>query len=840
MKRLLLFLITLAYGSSLFSAVVDESIVRQAALKMWSELKVQNQIFGNDSISSITPIGQSNTPLLYIYNFHPQGFLIISAEDAVYPLIGYGFSGNFMQYDEKVNIAGWMKFYTDQISEIRSKNLQADAKIQSAWSYLLGQSAFSFLKGGSVGPLITTNWSQGCFYNDSCPSDQSGPCQRVVTGCVATAMAQIMKYYNFPPNGSGSHSYLSAYGTLSANFAATSYNWNQMPTSLSASNTSTEISAVAVLMSHCGISTDMQYSPGASGAYSYDALNAFMHYFNYSKDLQLLSRENYPDSIWCLMLREQLDSTRVLYYDGYGTAGHAFVCDGYQNTDYFHFNWGWAGSQNGYFYVSALNPGGMSFSTYQNAIFGIRPHLPQACQPSSILTHAKGSLSDGSSYSDYAPLSNCSWLIQPTAGVNIELSFYTFNLGAGDTVKIYDGNTTSYPLLGSYTGTNIPASLTTTGLTALVNFTSDNQNQGQGFSMAYLANFCKGYSQLTAASDTFGDGSDNFLYNDNTSCSWLIQPPGAGYVDLSFLEFSTEAGFDFVKMYDGNNNTATLLGSFSGHNLPNTVTSTGGSLFVEFTADGGVVDQGWKASYKACFSAPAPTAASNTFCQNDSLQLHVNLPPGSFNWLCNNQILPYTDSTIFVHQPGVYNIITTGGICSADTSAAITINALPAPVFTLGDDTTICQHHWLTLQAPPSYTSYLWSNTSQGLTYTIPPFSLTPGNYDVWLKVTDQNSCTGIDTIQVSVWFCEGIEEISNIIQVFPNPVTDQLNIQLPESSESSATICLYDHTGKLVKKLTGYHESSIQINTLNLSRGVYQLSIIRDNTVYRTRFIKM
>ena len=200
-----------------------------------------------------------------------------------------------------------------------------------------------------------------------CPADAAGPCGHAFTGCTITAMAQIMKYWNYPTKGTGSHSYSHpTYGNLSADFGSTTYQWSQMPNSVTSQN-----DAVATLMYHCGVSLETDYGPSASGAF--DPRDALVQYFNYSSNAMLVNRGGFTNSDWIRMLKTELDLRHPIWYTGSGFFGHSFICDGYQDADYFHFNWGWSGTSDGYFYIGNLNPGGNTLNENQFALISIIP-----------------------------------------------------------------------------------------------------------------------------------------------------------------------------------------------------------------------------------------------------------------------------------------------------------------------------------------------------------------------------------------------------------------------------------------------------------------------------------
>ncbi len=227
----------------------------------------------------------------------------------------------------------------------------------------------------NVNPMITVTWDQGCFYNEKCPPDtsSSAPCFHTFAGSGAVAMAQIMKYYNYPAHGFNSHTYtLPGYGTLYVNFSAATYDWLNMPQSLAASN-----DAVSTLIYHCGVGQEMNYGSASSSSGSALIDTAFRNYFGYSSTAAWKWKADYPADQWLALLRTELDAGRPLLYYGNdgGTDEKFFICDGYQGTDLFHFNWGAGGADDGYFYLNNLTPGTHNYSNAQGAIFNLSPSL---------------------------------------------------------------------------------------------------------------------------------------------------------------------------------------------------------------------------------------------------------------------------------------------------------------------------------------------------------------------------------------------------------------------------------------------------------------------------------
>ena len=272
----------------------------------------------------------------YIFNFSPEGFVVVSSDNNISPILGYSFSGSLNINHTSPQLKAWLDMYSASIYDAINEK-KTDLKNNLYWDHLL---AGNFSKAKYiVTPLCSTLWKQDCFYNEFCPSDTLGPCDHAVTGCVATAMSQIMKYWNYPVKGQGLHSYISFwYGPLSANFGATTYDWSSMPDDVISTNP-----AVATLMNHCGISVDMDYYATSSGSNNYFAVASLKNYFKYSNNISFVYRLNYSDSAWIELMKSEMDAGRpVLYQGGLSgfPTGHSWVCDGYDSNDFLHFNWG--------------------------------------------------------------------------------------------------------------------------------------------------------------------------------------------------------------------------------------------------------------------------------------------------------------------------------------------------------------------------------------------------------------------------------------------------------------------------------------------------------------------
>lgn len=345
-------------------------------------------------------------PNLYIFTAK-QGFVVMAADDCVQPILGYSLTGHFVAENMPENLRWWLQGYSDEIQSAIDNKMKASTETSKQWKDLTEGNSKAGKATIAVAPLIQTKWNQNKYYNSLCPPVSDGIEGRAFTGCVATSMAQIMKYWNYPSTGIGSHSYTWNGQTLSANFGETTYDWDNMadyyeyyfangtdpyPTWLP-DPSEEEIAAVATLMYHCGVSVNMIYggnSTGGSAATIYAVANALQTYFNYKntvnhKQKSFNSNIYYSDEEWIALLKADLDAQRPVQYGGQDpqvNSGHAFVCDGYDSDDFFHFNWGWAGGYNGYFSINNLDTGANNgeagagngvYTRDQEAVFGIEP-----------------------------------------------------------------------------------------------------------------------------------------------------------------------------------------------------------------------------------------------------------------------------------------------------------------------------------------------------------------------------------------------------------------------------------------------------------------------------------
>jgi hypothetical protein len=398
MKTKLLLLLLLIACFTMFGKPVDENRAKTVGLyfiqnKTNSTLlkEAKNLQLAYKVTATIGGALEAQT-MFYVFNVDNIGFVIVSGDDTVIPILGYSDQGVFHSDNMPPAFQKWLEGYKNEIIYVVSNDIKATEDINKQWSLQISnKNSNTTLSTNSVAPLIQTLWDQSNganqqspLYNNYCPFDSQYNVN-AVTGCVATAMAQIIKFWNYPASGSGFYSYNHPkYGTLSANFGNTTYLWSLMPNQLTSSSTAAQKNAVATLMSHCGVSVDMTYGHDGSGAAGAIKVQpALVNYFGF-QNATISLRASFSETNWINLLKSELDAGRPMYYEGAGNGpnatGHAFVCDGYNNNNQFHFNWGWSGWHDGYFQVNALNPlatgtggGSGAYNSNQKIVKGIQP-----------------------------------------------------------------------------------------------------------------------------------------------------------------------------------------------------------------------------------------------------------------------------------------------------------------------------------------------------------------------------------------------------------------------------------------------------------------------------------
>lgn len=445
MKKLYLISAALLLGASFGHArqLSEEEALQRA--RSFQSASVGTRAANGDSrlkLAYKASLPASDAPAYYVFNqCTDNGFIVVSGDDSLRPVLGYSDSGSFNLSQMPPNMKWWLSEYENEIRSYLADSPQAApyaATRAAGWQALT--------------PMIQTEWNQSSPYNYMCPEIGG---RRAVTGCVATAMAQVMKKFNHPARGTGSVSYTTKSGIpVSCDFSKITFDWANMLNTYDSGSPKAAKDAVAQLMFACGASVYMNYTAGESRATDVNVSFALRDYFGYDKGVKTIERSQYSLDDWEELIYNEISEGRPVIYGGQANrGGHEFVCDGYSSDGLFHINWGWGGMSDGYFALTALNPHDQGIGSYeggynsgQSAVVGIQPDKGN---PESIVLRLDGGFeSNGNSifsttgnlYSLYDKSVTCSLgiMVEPEAGgepkffdANSPLSFSPFNKEEG-------------------------------------------------------------------------------------------------------------------------------------------------------------------------------------------------------------------------------------------------------------------------------------------------------------------------------------------------------------------------------------------------------------------------
>ena len=597
----------------------------------------------------------------YILNFEEGGYAIVSGDYKTHPILAYSSDNNFDFSNIPSALQMWLDGYENHIKTIKETQQSATENIAKKWNDILNNKQQPMQKSiEKKGPLTTSEWNQDKYYNAYCPEDKNVTGEiggeydnHVPNGCVAVSMAQIMYYHRFPTTGTGSNSYVSPYGRLSANFGATTYDYNAM------SDVATGYShSLAQLISHCGIAVEMNYAPTGSGSHSTKARQALIGYFKYANTATFEKKESITDSLWLVKIKNNIDNKLPIIYSGNkqgASAGHAWLCDGYDFVDdttvYLHFNWGWGVNKNGWYLSSEMR----GFTVDQDAIFGLIPStLPSACSHDT-LTATYGSFYSGTPVQDYNNNADCSWLISSPNATKIKISAPIFSTELGnDIVTIYAGNNTSSPVVAILSGdtVNDKSIFEVDGAEALITFTSNESITNRGFVFTYTttlskSNYCNtnvnpgSISVIKESSGTLTNGSGNNNYDNDNSCYWRIEPTGATGFWINVTEFNLAPG-DELSIYAHSGKViqaitySDRIARYTIENPPTGILTSPNQpqIYIMFRSDNDKNDKGWKLQWGTDVS----------ICNNTAGITTLNTYPNPCNNLLN--VTFETDETI--------------------------------------------------------------------------------------------------------------------------------------------------------------------------------------------------
>jgi len=592
----------------------------------WSDISLSCVVNPNDANPKYN---------LYIFDVNgDEGYIVVSSDNNITPVLAYSFECAFNLNNMSPGQAAYLNYY----SESNDRADKTDAELVEAnrveWNYFLTYNPQSKATRDVVtSPVLLDGivWEQGWPFNSMCPTKPSGNSHdtwgdngHAYVGCVATATSHVMKYWNWPASGNGSASYVWHYNgyygapntTLSVNFANATYDWNSIPDDPSG----VENQELGKICYHLGVALNMAWDYDGSGAQTSDVPNALKNYFKYATDVACKSKSSYTDANWRVLLKGQIDQKYPMVYsgspEGFGSAGHAWNCDGYQingSEEKFHMQWGWgAYGGNGYYTLdnlhSSATAGGSeyNFVSNQQVVINIHPNQTFTSCQSTTITGSEGTFDDGSRAFDYGNNMDCTYVINPTCGSYLELDFPKFDLAEGDYLEVFAGDENSTDLIATYDKDNLPrGKVKGTDGAITLKFHTDGSGVADGWKANYTnkSRYCSATKvTLTNPSGTFGDGSKTCQYLKNTSCEWWISPENSTSVTLTFNEFNLSSdGTDYVAFYHDNTNLNNQVVKYTSSNLPTEPISIPGSVIcVKFYSNNNdQIGDGWLLSYSS-------------------------------------------------------------------------------------------------------------------------------------------------------------------------------------------------------------------------------------------------
>lgn len=470
-KAIVMMLVIVSTSSAVFATDVVESTAKTVAINF---LSTNDIVVKNDAKSSEISLAYVKENAYFVYNYNKaskeEGFVIVAATDLAIPILGYDTMANFVppqagDTSYAKNIFGLLNNYEQEINYVRENNILASAEVEFKWQSLLSGEIASQARNDKsvttvVNPLLTTEWGQGAFFNDMCPVDASGPNGHVWAGCDAVTLAQILKFiYGLETDFSGNsqHGYTwGSYPNTFVNFGNHTYDFAAMPNSLSSMSDPGALE-LAKLIYHIAVSMQSMWGAAETGVMfstngnnyvlgDYPQLGALHNNFPLAASAQWAIRTDYTDSEWHDLLQNELVNDRVVYYRGEGSAGHSWVIDGVDDNDLYHMNFGWTGDYNGYYALSAINPGGENFNSVQMAMVGLKAN-------------------DGSTIVD-----NTTWSTDMTVDNIVVADDNTLTINAGVTISFSEGSFVR--AYGSIVSNGVDGNM--------VKFTPQNQSQGWG------------------------------------------------------------------------------------------------------------------------------------------------------------------------------------------------------------------------------------------------------------------------------------------------------------------------------------------------------------------------
>lgn len=600
MKRLIILcsIVLLSVGLKAQSVSMNEA-------RMAAQAFLSNQQRSVVNCAKVCAQGQDT--LMYIFNTD-NAFVVVSGDKRVPPILAFSDHQLYNEADIAAPAKMWLDSYQQELSALKQ---HADrGNVHASWQKVLSDRAV-LTDTEIIAPMMKSHWGQGTNYNYYCPRDFAGENGRCVTGCVATAMAQIIYYFRFPQSGVGTYSYTDAnYGVQSADYANANYRYDEMCDDPSSINL-----AISELIHDLGVGVDMVYGVDGSGMYNHSAARVLRTFFKYSPETEYLFRDS-TTLDWDSVIVSHLQRRIPLYYAGWSTPninGHAFICDGYREVDscnYYHFNFGWDGSYDGHFYTDHLNLGSSHFNFAQELIINAFPDttdyqypIQQPATGSKLMTASAGSEQVGGDFQQCPDNMDYTWTIRPEVENLSDISFSAkCELAAGDTLYISSND----PAVADYilTQENGNANFTSNGTEIVVRLVTDATQPSASVRFNYNAHaesFCSGTHSFSSAHNSFDDGSGAENYASFSHCVYKIIVSSYSAVTLNISNFDLEENHDFLHVFDTRLGDDKLLASFTGTMPDTSIVFNYKRLALLFESDEAGTAGGFNVEYYAGF-----------------------------------------------------------------------------------------------------------------------------------------------------------------------------------------------------------------------------------------------
>lgn len=706
MKRIYLSILILILATGLFAGSVPEKDAEKVAKSHFYQSigSIKSLDWKELNLTLKFSPEKNSEYMFYVFDVNDNnGYVVVSSENTIQPILAYSFEGAFNHDNMSPAQKEFLEYYNRSIEYASKNHINVSEKSSNEWRELLDfDPEHKNFTPKTTTPNLLGNikWNQTWPYNCECPAVSGGSNGHVVVGCVATAMCQVMKYYNWPQTGKDSkisYNYANGgFGNININFAQQNYDWHSIPDV--GRNYNEELGKINF---HAGVAVSMHWGADGSGSQTENIVTALKSHFRYANSVYALTRQGMTEANWKTKIKAEIDAKRPIVYAGSTTVvGHAWNCDGYQGDDYFHMNWGWGGYGDGYCTVNELISqavvGGEqdNFNINQRIVIGIYPNseFSSSCIGSKTITGKEGSFDDGSSNLDYQSNSNCVYVIKPSCGKVIKVNFSNFDLGTGDFVKLYSGDENSTTLIESFDINNNPGNKTITSNSGAltIRFSTDSESNADGWKVSYTVDDCSNNPLVyVEPSGSFEDGSNSCTYSSSLNCFWKIKPNGATKIDINFNNFDLANTSDWVRIYKDSTFISNLLYEFRKTSPPSgTITVNSNTAFIRFfsnsSSNGG---NGWDISYTS--DGNISLIKDNSLISDS--QFYVNPNPGNIDSKIFITLDKNYDARVFVT-----NLL---GEVISDKNMKLSFGTNEIPVYNLVDSNLNNGVYYINIQA---------------------------------------------------------------------------------------------------------------------------------------------